>query len=68
MLFSGNFSYDIASNTKDERLQSLQQIIENWQAELEAYKEIVNTKFLTKVTENKAIVSDLFATSISAKN
>lgn len=66
VLFSGSFSYDIASITGDERLAALYQAIENWQVDLETYKDIVNTKFLTKEAQNKVVVPDLFAMSASA--
>lgn len=46
ILFSGNFNYEIAGTTQDERLGNLHQIIQNWQVNLETYKELVNTRFL----------------------
>ncbi len=67
VVFSGNFSYDITSKTGDEKLVSLYQAIENWSADLETYKEIVNNKFLTKAVEPKVVVPDIFAMSASAK-
>lgn len=62
VVFSGNFSYDIGGHSESERLNSLQQAIENWQVSLSTYKELVNTKFLVKVDENK-VVPNLFAMS-----
>ncbi|RCJ37337.1 hypothetical protein A6770_14490 [Nostoc minutum NIES-26] len=49
VLFSGNFSYSVAGNSKEERLQSLQQLTHNWQEDLKVYLEIINTKFLQSV-------------------
>ena len=46
VLFSGNFSYEIASNSKAEQLKNLYQALNNWQADLETYTDIVNNKFL----------------------
>lgn len=63
VLFSGNFSYDIANITGEEKLNSLYQALSNWEADLATYKDIVNTKFLAKVAENKMVVPDLFAMS-----
>jgi len=48
VLFSGNFSYDIASNSKEEQLKNLYQALGNWQADLETYADIVNNKFLAQ--------------------
>jgi hypothetical protein len=66
ILFSGNFSYEMASLSGNEKLESLCQALNNWQADLETYQDIVNTKFLAVATENKAIVPDLFAMSAKA--
>lgn len=66
VLFSGNFSYDIASMTGSEKLQSLYQALSNWEADLTNYKDIVNTKFLAKVAETKVLIPDVFAMSASA--
>lgn len=61
VLFSGNFNYGITGNTGSDRLASLEQAISNWQLELKTYEDIVNTKFLVKVADNKVVVPDLFA-------
>lgn len=66
VLFSGNFSYDIASSTDEERLHFMHQILDNWQADMETYSAIVNTKFLAKGSENKTLVPGLFAINASA--
>lgn len=63
VLFSGNFSYDIASLTASEKLASLAQALDNWSADLETYIDIVNTKFLTSLAETKVVVPDVFAMS-----
>ena len=47
VLFSGNFSYNVVGETKEERLESLHQSLENWRIDLEIYQEIITTKFLT---------------------
>ncbi len=46
ILFYGNFSYSVAGNTKETRLQSIHQLIDNWQEDLKVYLDIINTKFL----------------------
>jgi hypothetical protein len=66
VLFSGNFSYDIAGKNGEEKLTSLYQAIENWQADVDSYKNIINTKFLASKAEPKVMVPDLFAMSASA--
>ncbi|MBD2252346.1 hypothetical protein [Nostoc parmelioides] len=54
VLFSGNFSYGITGNNKEEQLQSLHQLIDNWQPALETYQDIINTKFL----QSRIVVQD----------
>jgi hypothetical protein len=68
VLFSGNFSYNIVGNSKQERLQSLQQLIHNWQEDLKVYLEIINNKFLQSVvlladaSESEQIIPQLLIT------
>lgn len=66
VMFSGNFSKEVIGSTGSERLESLHQAIENCQADLETYINIVITKFLTQIPENKVAVPDLFAMSSRA--
>ena len=47
ILFNGNFSYQAQGNTKEERLESIHQLLDNWQSDLDTYQEIINTKFFT---------------------
>lgn len=63
VLFSGNFSYDIASITGSDKLATLYQALSNWEADLETYKDIVNTKFLASLAETKVLVPDVFVMS-----
>lgn len=71
VLFSGNFSYDLVGNNESEKLASLYQAIDYWQADLEIYKDIINTKFLTSKTqglaEPKVLVPDVFVMNPTAK-
>ncbi|WP_377479934.1 MAG: hypothetical protein P2A85_11455 [Microcoleus anatoxicus] len=46
VLFSGSFQYEIAGELEGEKLQHLYKLLENWQPDLEAYREIVNKRFL----------------------
>lgn len=46
VLFSGSFQYEIAGELEGEKLQHLYKLLENWQPDLEAYREIVNVRFL----------------------
>lgn len=68
VLFSGNFNYDTAGNTESEKLAFLGQALENCEADLETYIDIVNNKFLVSSDQAKpvAIVPDLFAMSARA--
>jgi hypothetical protein len=47
ILFSANFSHPVAQEDSNQRLANLIQIIGNWQEDLETYKEVINTRFLT---------------------
>lgn len=46
VLFSANFNHAIAPDEPSEKLAAISQVISNWQADLETYKEVVNSKFL----------------------
>ena len=41
VLFSGNFNYNLTSNSPGDRLSKLKNIINNWQQDLELYQEVV---------------------------
>lgn len=66
VLFNGSFSYEVKSVTAPERLGNLHQIIDNWQADLAAYQEIISTKFLAKVPDNTTLVPNVFTMTASA--
>ncbi|MDZ8263516.1 hypothetical protein [Nostoc sp. ChiQUE01b] len=63
VLFSGSFSYEVNSETPVERKNSIHQGIDNWQADLLAYQEIISNKFLGKTSEEKTVVPNVFAMS-----
>ncbi|MBD2693710.1 hypothetical protein [Anabaena catenula] len=46
ILFSGNFNYPLAGDTPAERIQDLQQIVNNWQDSLNTYQQLLVEKFL----------------------
>ncbi|NJO50647.1 MAG: hypothetical protein HC840_15730 [Leptolyngbyaceae cyanobacterium RM2_2_4] len=48
LLFAANFHRDVSKVPKAERVQELSEIIENWQDDVETYRNIVNNKFLTQ--------------------
>lgn len=41
-MFSGNFVYELSGNTSVEKLNHLYKLLENWQEDLEIYRDIVN--------------------------
>jgi len=51
VLFSGSFQYEIGGELEGEKLQRLYQLLQNWHPDLEAYREIVNERFLGKESE-----------------
>lgn len=61
VLFSGSFSYSLSGETPAEKLASLQQVIGNWQEDLETFSNIVNNKFLAQMLSGGSIVPDTFS-------
>jgi hypothetical protein len=51
VLFSGSSQYEIGGELEGEKLQRLYQLLQNWYPDLEAYREIVNERFLGKEVE-----------------
>ncbi|MBZ8178915.1 MAG: hypothetical protein SAL07_00275 [Oscillatoria sp. PMC 1051.18] len=46
LLFSGNFNYNLAQYSPQERISQIYQRIDSWQADFDTYREIVNQRFL----------------------
>ncbi|WP_392529931.1 hypothetical protein [Nostoc sp. C117] len=65
VLFNGSFSYEVKSETAPKRLRTLHQIIDNWQADLSSYQEIIKTKFLNQSPSN-TYIPDIFTNNASA--
>ena len=72
VMFSGSFSYELSGENGSEKLSLLNQAIDNWEVDLETYSNIINNKFLAKMTETtlvvttQAAVTDLFTMSAAA--
>jgi hypothetical protein len=47
VLFSGNFSYNLATPEVSENLAAASQVLSNWQTDLSAYCELITDRFLT---------------------
>lgn len=45
VLFEGHFPYVLVGNNLSERRQHLEQLIDNWQADLKTYRDVVNGLF-----------------------
>ncbi|HBL10815.1 MAG TPA: hypothetical protein DD379_05310 [Cyanobacteria bacterium UBA11162] len=56
VLFVGNFNYRVIGEAADERLKFLHQAIDNWQVDLETYRELIEHKFLVRA-KSEDIVS-----------
>jgi hypothetical protein len=50
ILFSGNFNYTIPASSQQERLEFLAEKILNWQADLDTFRDAIQTKFLATGT------------------
>ncbi|MDZ8261497.1 hypothetical protein [Nostoc sp. ChiQUE01b] len=46
VLFTATFNHAIVQEEQSQRLAIISEIISNWRTDIEAYKELVNTKFL----------------------
>ncbi|MEC4991354.1 MAG: hypothetical protein SAJ37_21685, partial [Oscillatoria sp. PMC 1068.18] len=46
LLFSGNFNYNLAQYSPQERISQIYQRIDGWQTDFDTYSEIVNQRFL----------------------
>ncbi|MCC5641340.1 hypothetical protein LC593_37220 [Nostoc sp. CHAB 5844] len=51
VMFNGSFSYELAGENSSEYVVRLLQVINNWQADLEIYQEIITNKFIAKKAE-----------------
>ncbi|MBD2468817.1 hypothetical protein [Nostoc sp. FACHB-145] len=51
VMFNGSFSYELSGDNVTERLVGLQQVLDNWQADLEIYQEIIKNKFMPQTAE-----------------
>ncbi|MUG93975.1 hypothetical protein F7734_16875 [Scytonema sp. UIC 10036] len=64
VMFGGSFSYELSGDSGAEKINSLHQAIGNWTDDLKGYSELINNKFLARITETisetPATVPDLF--------
>ncbi|HAG80644.1 MAG TPA: hypothetical protein DCL61_05620 [Cyanobacteria bacterium UBA12227] len=63
VVFTGNFHYDVAGESAEERLKLLHQILDNSQKDFLTYRELIDSKFLAGSRDD--IVSVLPAVAIS---
>lgn len=61
VLFSGNFSYDLMNQPEGDRLRLLKERINAWQGDLDAYRDLINAKFLSMVRPESAHIPDLLS-------
>ena len=48
IMFSGSFSYELNGENNAEKLLKLNSVFDNWQSDLEDYKNIISNKFLAQ--------------------
>ncbi|MDJ0620793.1 MAG: hypothetical protein QNJ63_29330 [Calothrix sp. MO_192.B10] len=51
ILFSGSFNYSLIGETPGERVQNLQQLVQNWQESVNTFEKLVTEKFLPLATQ-----------------
>lgn len=61
IVFSGNFNYPLSGNSDSERLDNLQQLIQNWQEDLKTFRQLLEEKFLSSVTQPLSIFPTMAA-------
>ena len=55
VIFSGNFSYQVTSNNTEEKLGSIDRVIENWFTDITTFSNLINNKFLSGVDGDIAL-------------
>jgi hypothetical protein len=55
ILFSGNFSYNLASSELGETAAAVSQVLTNWQTDLSAYCELITDRFLSPGTPTLSV-------------
>jgi hypothetical protein len=65
VLFGGNFSVEASGETATQKKDSLMAALDNWQADLRTYVELVNDKFLAGTTPKTPVVADSFVLPMS---
>lgn len=58
VLFAGNFNYNLTNITGENRSNKLTQIINNWDKDLQTFRELIYQKFLQKAVIEKASLFD----------
>jgi hypothetical protein len=56
VMFAGNFHYDLTGEKAEQRSLALQQRLENWQADLAVYRDIVDRSFLAKKSKTDVLL------------
>lgn len=46
IMFNGSFSYELSGENNSEKLTQLHSVLNNWQSDLDEYRNIINNKFL----------------------
>jgi hypothetical protein len=67
ILFAANFHREVSELPEEERRQVSFQIINNWQTDVETYKDIVNSKFLGQNIEQPAWMQTYLNQSINLR-
>ncbi|KYC34735.1 hypothetical protein WA1_49285 [Scytonema hofmannii PCC 7110] len=66
VMFSGSFSYELSGENGAEKISNLHNCIENWQTDLNTYSDIINHKFLKKISSSLRVASDDSTVSVPA--
>lgn len=64
ILFDGNFSYELTGENATDKIHNLSQVLDNCQADIETYTNLISTKFFPQ-SNNSNSISNVFAMSAS---
>ena len=55
VIFSGNFSYQVTGNNVEEKLGSIDKVMENWFNDITIFRNLIDNKFFTNGYENTVL-------------
>jgi hypothetical protein len=57
IVFAGNFHYNLTGASTQDKLQSLHQVLDHWQSNVSAFRDLIHNQFLLGVNHNSHLQS-----------